>query len=176
MRNHQADIIRMTQTIDVQTGEVKAGGQGAVLVTTAIGSCIAVVALDVVSHICGIAHIMLPGKAPEKSEQPHTRYAYNGFSVLIETIQSLGGTRENLRVCLAGGANVLQDPKDTICRENTEAVIERCAYFNLPVVATSLGGYSRRRILVNIGQLLVSCGIGDQADFILWVFDKEITK
>ena len=166
----------MGRTIDVQTGEVKAGGKSEVLLTNAIGSCIAVVALDTRAFVGGIAHVMLPGKAPEKSEPPHTRYAQDGFSALMETIRSLGGNRENIRVCLAGGANVLRDPHDSICLENTRAVMEQCAHYNLPVVAQSLGGYLRRRIMVNTGKLLVSCGIGDQADFLLWSFDKEMQK
>ena len=166
----------MVKIIDVQTGEVKAGGRNTVLTTTAIGSCIAVVALDISASIGGIAHIMLPGKAPAASERPHTRYAHDGFSVLMDNVHSLGGKKENFRICLSGGANVLKDPHDTICRENTEAVIEQCKLHDVPIVAQSLGGYLRRRIAVDIDQLKVSCWIGDQPDFILWIFDKGTMK
>jgi chemotaxis protein CheD len=164
------------QTIDIQTGEVKTGGRNAVLISTAIGSCIAVVAFDATAFVGGIAHIMLPGKAPENSEQPHTRYVHDGFSVLMTCVQSLGGKKENISVCLVGGANVIGDPHDSICRENTDAVIEQCVHYDVPIVAQSLGGYLRRRVMLNIGRRLVFCGIGDQSDFILWSFSKETTE
>jgi chemotaxis protein CheD len=162
-----------THTIDIQTGEVRIGERNTVLLSTAIGSCIAVVALDPIAFAGGIAHIMLPGKAPENSEKPHTRYVHNSFSVLMNELQSIGGRVENIRICLAGGANVLKDPHDTICRENIEAVRAQCAYYNVPVEAQSLGGYLRRRIMLDIEHRLVTCGIGDQTDFILWSFNKE---
>ena len=165
----------MPQTIDVQTGEVKAGGKDTLLFSTAIGSCIAVAALETNALVGGIAHIMLPGKSPENPEKPHTRYAHDGFSALLESVRSMGGAIENLNICIAGGANVLNSPDDSICRENVASVLEQCERYNLPVVARSLGGYLRRRVMVNVGQLTVSCGIGDQADFILWSSGKEIT-
>jgi chemotaxis protein CheD len=161
------------ETVDVQTGEVKAGGRNTVLLSTAIGSCIAVVALDIAAFVGGIAHIMLPGRAPENSERPHTRYVRDGFSALMHSLCSMGGKREDIRVCLAGGANVLKDPGDTICRENIRAVREQCGEYRIPVVAESLGGYFRRRVMLNIERRMVTCGVGDKADFTLWFYSKE---
>lgn len=53
----------MRETIDVQTGEVKASRQNIVLCSKAIGSCIAVVAYDSAKKIGALAHVMLPGRA-----------------------------------------------------------------------------------------------------------------
>jgi chemotaxis protein CheD len=160
-------------TIDIQTGEVKCGGADAILLSTAIGSCIAVVALDLDAFVGGIAHIMLPGKAPENSEKPHSRYVDNGISLLMESLRAMDGSPRNTRVCLAGAANVLRDPHDTICGENIRAVVEQCTRYNVPIVAQSLGGYLRRRVTLNIGHRFVACGIGDQADFIMWSYNDK---
>jgi chemotaxis protein CheD len=172
---HGPGIDNGVHTIDVQTGEVKVGGRDAVFLSTAIGSCIAVAALDTEAFLGGIAHIMLPGQAPGNAGWPQTRYAHDGVADLIAELEAMGGTIRNLCVCLAGGANVLRDPHDTICRENVASVLAQCERLGVPVVAQSLGGYQRRRVMLNIGKRQVSCGIGDRADFALWSYDERRT-
>ncbi|MEA3444390.1 MAG: hypothetical protein U9R19_06640 [Bacteroidota bacterium] len=56
---------KTNQLIFVQTGEVKTGTKGELIKTSAIGSCIAIAAFDLKTHIGGMAHIMLSGYAPE---------------------------------------------------------------------------------------------------------------
>ena len=154
---------------NVQTGEVKAGGADMILVASAIGSCVAVVAIDAKKLVGGIAHIMLPGKALScDSESPITRYAENGFRELLNLIHGKGARKEDLTICIAGAANVLMDADDTLCRENIDSVLRLCDAFGFAVKARSLGGFKRRKISLDIEKCRILCAIGDGPEFILW--------
>ena len=58
---------KMKQVLDVKTGEVKAGTGESVLRSIAIGSCVVVAAYDFNRKTGALAHVMLPGTAPEGS-------------------------------------------------------------------------------------------------------------
>lgn len=59
---------------NVDTGEVKVGDVANVLIANSIGSGIAIALFDFHWHLEGLAHIMLPGKAPENSGKDRLRY------------------------------------------------------------------------------------------------------
>jgi chemotaxis protein CheD len=157
---------------DIQTGEVKAARAGTLLASTAIGSCIAIVAIDPPNRVGGIAHIMLPGRAPQNTDSPKTRYAANGFDELLSQIDMLGGRKENLRVFLVGGANVLMDNDDSICRDNLHAVVRLCETHGIPIEARMVGGIRRYRVILDVERRQVHCGVGDGPEVVLWTYEK----
>ena len=69
-----AHELKMEEIIDVNTGQVRFGRGDVVLRSLAIGSCIAVAAYDAEARVGALAHIMLPGRAPEDCLEK-TRYA-----------------------------------------------------------------------------------------------------
>jgi chemotaxis protein CheD len=86
-------------------------GEASVLVTYALGSCIAVGIWDPVSKVAGMLHFVLPESRGERDggvEQP-CRYADTGAALLFRTAYDLGAERHRLRVYIAGGASVVDD-------------------------------------------------------------------
>ncbi|MBN2035252.1 MAG: chemotaxis protein CheD [Chitinispirillaceae bacterium] len=165
---------RLKNVEDVQTGEMKAGYADTVLVSNAIGSCIALICIDSEKPVGGIAHIMLPGRAPSGiTDAPITRYAENGFNALFDMIRRLGGARENMHICVAGAANVLMDTDDTICRDNVKSVLRLCSSAGFTVEAQSIGGFKRRSVCLDVETCCVFCAIGDEPEFMLWSASKE---
>ena len=81
----------------------------AVLVTYALGSCIAVALYDPAAKVGGLLHYMLPESAIDaaKAEQNPFMFADTGIPRLMETIRGLGGEPKRAVVRLAGGAQVL---------------------------------------------------------------------
>ena len=53
----------MDNIIDVATAEVKVGTKNKILVSSAIGSCVTVVAVYIKNKVVGIAQVLLPGKS-----------------------------------------------------------------------------------------------------------------
>jgi len=163
----------MPNLIDINTGEVKIGQGKQTLTCRAIGSCIALVLVDMEKPIGGIAHIMLPGQAPKNSEHPN-RYAQNAIEELIYQLSSAYSSFR-LIAALVGAGNVLCRKDDTICHSNINSVTEILNKYSIPIVESSIGGYERRsvtffaengRVLYTMGdskeQLLLNCrSIGD---------------
>ncbi len=98
----------MKKIINVFTGEVKAAKENAVLKSAAIGSCVVIAAYDAKEMVGALAHVMLPGASLEKRTSPRTRYAVDAIVEMTGMMTRLGTDRENIEVCMVGGADVLQ--------------------------------------------------------------------
>lgn len=84
--------------------------------------------------------------------------------------------KSKIEICLAGGANVLQKQNDTIAKENVNSVINTIRKMNLTLCASSLGGYERRSISINIQTGMVCCTIGNGPIQPLWKFGTRHLK
>lgn len=80
-----------------------------VLVTYALGSCIAVAIYDGDAKIGGMLHYMLPESSldPEKARQNPFMFADTGIPLLFERVVAAGGNLQRMLVRLTGGAQVL---------------------------------------------------------------------
>lgn len=81
----------------------------AVLITYALGSCIAVALYDPAAKVGGLLHYMLPESAIDasKAAQNPFMFADTGIASLIESFRAGGGDPKRARVRLVGGAQVL---------------------------------------------------------------------
>ena len=157
----------MKETIDIKTGEVRVLHQQGELATTAVGSCIAVAAFDKTARTGGMAHVMLPGRAPEGAADT-LRYADNAMDELVRGMEGLGSDKNDIQLCIAGGANVLERPDDTICELNIAAVTHAARRHGLMILARSLRGTSRRRVRFEVESGSVYCALGDGPEKLLW--------
>lgn len=83
-----------------------------VLVTHALGSCMAVAIHDPVAGIAGLLHLMLPESSldPAKAAlRPH-QFADTGIPLLFYAAYALGAEKKRITVRLLGGAQIL-DPE-----------------------------------------------------------------
>jgi chemotaxis protein CheD len=80
-----------------------------VLVTYALGSCIAVALYDPASKVGGLLHYMLPESALDarKARQNPFMFADTGIQALLQAVTASGGNTRRMVVRLAGGAQVL---------------------------------------------------------------------
>jgi|GEM_PF-394504 len=159
--------------VDVPTGEV-ATTQAGVLSVGALGSCIAVLALDAHLMVGGIAHVMQPGAALPSECERATRYAQNGILVLIRRLKDLGSRKEWLTICLVGGGNVLRRKDDSICSSNIESVMRVLSRQGLQAAASHLGGDLRRSCRLDAAAGRVIYTVGDSTPRVLW--EKEPTN
>jgi chemotaxis protein CheD len=139
----------MKQVLDVNTGEVKAGTGESALRSIAIGSCVVVAAYDFKRKIGAMAHVMLPGNAPENSIDK-TKYAANAIEELINMITPEDSKQCNIEACLVGAGNVLKKEDDTICDANIRSTAQILKEKHIPVRASVLGGTNRKSIFMDI--------------------------
>jgi chemotaxis protein CheD len=83
----------------------------AVIMTFALGSCIAVMLHDPVVKVAGMVHYMLPesSMANEKSRERPFMFADTGIPYLLRAILEHGADKRRLAVFAAGGAQTMDD-------------------------------------------------------------------
>ncbi len=164
----------MKHVEDVGVGIVTVTREKIVLKAIALGSCIGVAAYDAGERIGGMAHIMLPGRAPDKAVEK-TRYAASAIEEMIGQMIEMGSKPGDIEVCLVGGGNVLERDDDTICESNIESVRKILAGKGIVVQASSLGGTKRKSVLLDIDNGRISYTEGDEREKNLWQAHDEHT-
>jgi len=84
---------------------------GDVLVTYALGSCIAVIIYDPAASVGGLLHYMLPDSNLDKKKAAEcpAMFADIGIPLLFKSCYALGAEKRRLIVKIAGGASILND-------------------------------------------------------------------
>ncbi|MBN2375418.1 MAG: chemotaxis protein CheD [Sedimentisphaerales bacterium] len=164
----------MKQEINVHTGEVRISGNNAIIRTSALGSCVAVVAYDSFHKIGGLAHIMLPGQSPKsQTGNNQFKYAENAIALQLQIMVEYGAKIDRIIAVLAGGANVLNKPNDTICEDNIYSVKQTLAQANIPVRAEAIGANLRRSITLDVKEGCCYYTEGSSREMLLWNFSEE---
>lgn len=156
------------ETIYVLTGEVKAGNKSAILSSSAIGSCIVIAAYDAKEKVGALAHILLPGRAPENKDLQKTKYAANAIEELIRRMNMLGTKNNTIAVCLVGGANVLERKDDATGLNNFTSVIDILKKERIKIKAKSVGGTERRSIALDVENGSIYYSVGNGIEKLLW--------
>ena len=114
------------------------------LVTTVLGSCIAVCLIDKINKVAGINHFMLPLWNGEGLAS--AKYGNIANEKLLREMLGLGARRENLEAKLFGGANQSNFSMQIGAR-NTETARQFLENEQIPVVAESTLGQLGRKII-----------------------------
>ena len=116
------------------------------LVTTVLGSCIAVCFYDSVNKVGGINHYMLPFWNGNELASP--KYGNIAIETLLKKMERLGSKRENIVAKIFGGANQL-DHRLSVGERNIKVAIEMLSDLKIKIVAKSVGGERGRKLNFN---------------------------
>ena len=116
------------------------------VITTLLGSCIAVCLYDPMRTVGGMNHFMLPRGEAEHAES--ARYGVPAMRRLIAAVLVLGGARRRLVAKVFGGAHVLDIEESTlgVPQRNIAFVRKFLEAACIPVLAEDVGGYEPRRV------------------------------
>jgi len=162
----------MQEIIDVDTGKLAVSRGDVLLRSMAIGSCIAITAYDPKTKNAGLAHIMLPDEAPEKSHDKN-KYAINGIEQMLRQMTESGSVIDDIEACLVGASNVLQKEDNNICKNNIRSVVAILAEKNIPVKASALGGNERKSAFMDAQTGCVFFTQGNGRKKMLWNYQKQ---
>jgi chemotaxis protein CheD len=118
------------------------------VVTTILGSCVAVCVWDLVLGIGGINHYLLP--AGVKTASTGLRYGNVAIEQLLERLSRAGATPSNLRAKVFGGACVLdamRGKENHLGDKNVEIARKMLSEAGIPVVASDVGGGRGRKLI-----------------------------
>ncbi|RKY47410.1 MAG: chemotaxis protein CheD [Candidatus Neomarinimicrobiota bacterium] len=125
-------------------------GNGNVLITYALGSCIGVVLYDPVEMVGAMLHSMLPlsRSDPDKARKNPYMYTDTGVELLLRKVFDLGATRKNLVAKVAGGANLLDDKRFFRIGEKNYMVVRKILWKNNILISGEDVGGSKPRTMV----------------------------
>lgn len=140
----------------------------AMLVSYALGSCMAVLVHDMLRRTAGMIHFMLPLSSikPEKSQALPAMFADTGIPLLLRYMYGLGSSKSNLVVRLVGGAS-LRTPGGhlEIGKRNYVTARRLLLESGLSVASEAVGGAVSRtvRLFARTGRATVLIGNERQA-------------
>jgi len=124
-----------------------------VLVTHALGSCIAVIIHDPVAKVAGLLHYMLPESSldAEKAGQRPFMFADTGIPMLFKSAYQLGALKSRMIVMAAGGAQML-DPNGTFNIGQRNHTAMRKIFWKAGVIVhkEEIGGTSSRTVRIDV--------------------------
>lgn len=133
--------------ISIIQGEHAVVAEPGTVVTTVLGSCIAVCLQDSVARIGGMNHFLLgePDPNHQVNVRDLQRYGLHAMELLINAMMQQGAARQRLKAQLYGGANVVAGLGE-IGRKNAEFARRFLATENIPLGHADVGGTHARRV------------------------------
>lgn len=133
--------------ISIVQGEHAVVGEPDVVLSTVLGSCIAVCLQDPVAKLGGMNHFLLsePGHGAELGPQDLQRYGIHAMEVLINGLMARGAVRGRLRAHIYGGANVVAG-LGQIGSHNAAFARRFCRTEGISIAHEDVGGSFARRV------------------------------
>ncbi|MDY0300376.1 MAG: chemotaxis protein CheD [Trichlorobacter sp.] len=133
---------------------------GECVITTVLGSCVAVCLWDEAKGGGGMNHFMLPLWNGEGLATP--KYGTIAMEKLLEQVLAAGCKKERLVAKVFGGANILNMSQATypIGKRNVELALATLDDWRIKVVASDLEGTVGRKVIMNTKTGVVLMGRG----------------
>lgn len=135
--------LQREKLINVIQGDYSISEDPDAIITTVLGSCIAVCLCDTQRKIGGMNHFLLAGK--EGHDVANVRYGAYAMELLINGLLKQGAQRARLQAKVFGGASMINNLRD-IGSSNATFTRKFLADEGIPCTAESVGGNSARRI------------------------------
>jgi chemotaxis protein CheD len=121
------------------------------IISTVLGSCVAVGLFDAVLSMGGLNHFMLPGEVgrDDLAANPNAKYGMFAMEMLINDLMKMGARKAGLRAKVFGGASVLRLSGVSAARipqSNIDFAVEYLKEEGIPVAASDVGGREPRKI------------------------------
>ncbi len=138
---------------------------GDILVTFALGSCIAVAIYDPLVKVGGLLHYMLPDSTLDlkKAQDQPGMFADTGVPLLFKSCYRLGAEKKRMVVKVAGGASILDDTNFfRIGQKNITALRKIFWKNNVMIEAEDTGANYNRTVRLDLstGKFLVKSSMG----------------
>lgn len=143
--------VRLTavrRTIYLQAGQLVVAREPSVI-TTILGSCVAICVWDPTLRAGGMNHYMLPFATARQNSTP--RFGTVAWTRLLAEMTALGSRRHDLRAGIFGGACVMDafrgDPADHIGSRNVQLAESQLAEAGIEIVQRETGGRRGRKLV-----------------------------
>lgn len=132
----------------VGVSELAVTSGDALLSTSGLGSCVAVVLYEPASGVAGLLHAMLPEANSEPAPEKTGKFVDTGVAKLVAEMEAEGANCDGIRGKIVGGSDMLEFGGDgpSIGERNVTAALDALETRKIPVVAKDIGGTHGRSI------------------------------
>ncbi|TJY43168.1 chemotaxis protein CheD [Cohnella pontilimi] len=148
----------MTEMTFIKVGmaDLNIAGDGAVLKTTGLGSCVGITLYDPILKLAGMAHIMLPDSQIAKEGQLNiAKYADTAVPELVRRLREKGADVKRLVAKMAGGAQMFAfavgSDSMRIGPRNVESTKLALQAFSIPLLSEDTGANYGRTVELDSG-------------------------
>lgn len=119
------------------------------VISTLLGSCVAVALYDPVAKVGGLNHYLLPEGGP--GDRENARYGIDAIRMLVEECVRVGADPKRLQAKVYGGGNVISIAKmgEGIGTRNIEIAQKLLGEMKIPIIDKNVAGESARTIKMN---------------------------
>lgn len=132
-----------TKMIAVVQGDYAVSTDPMVVMSTVLGSCVAMCLFDTTNRVGGMNHFLLATSSLAESDD--LKYGVNAIELLINRLLRSGAERYNLQAKLFGGARMTDHASD-IGASNAAFAKDFLEREGISCVSSSLGGKQARRV------------------------------
>ena len=132
-----------SRTEHINQGEFAVGKDPELMITTLLGSCVAVCLHDPVNRLGGMNHILLPEETGCAASG--ASFGVNAMELLINGLIKIGADRNRLEAKVFGGGQMVAGLSN-IGQRNREFVMNFLAAERISCVSESTGGTAGRRV------------------------------
>lgn len=137
---------RNKKNIFLMSGEIAFCAEGEI-VSTILGSCIAVCIFDEEKKIGGMSHFLIPRREMESSQiESDLRYGDQSTLALLKFFKEKKSDPRKLKVYIVGGASGMAFNGSSIGAENLRVVIDILGKFGVAVTRQDVGGDFSRKV------------------------------
>lgn len=142
-------------SVHVGMADMKVAKGVETFVCIGLGSCIGVAAMDPVTRVGGMLHVMLPEAYASEIGVKPAKFADTALPAFVAALEAAGARRSRLRIALAGGAQVFKFNESTagalqIGARNAEMVTKMLTKLGLRAIAKDVGGTKGRTLTLSL--------------------------
>lgn len=142
------------RTSEVRAGQYRASTDSReILITSSLGSCVAVALYDPASRVAGLGHILID-RAPSPGGDEHPGwYADTGIPALLREMTALKACPTRMRAHIAGGADMFPSISGAVIpvgMRNIQAVRAALLGLGIPILAEDVGGFCARKLRLEV--------------------------
>jgi chemotaxis protein CheD len=146
--------------------------KAAVIMTHALGSCVAVCLWDPEARVAGLLHVLLPDSRinPERAHAQPAAFADTGIPMLFRTAYDYGVQKTRVQVRLIGGADVTgigSGGEGTVGKRNILAARTLLWKNGVMVQREAVGGTEARTVALEVGDGRIQVTSGRETILVL---------
>jgi len=125
-------------------GEARVSDESDSVMTTFVGSCVALCLFEPNKKVGGLAHIMLPETCGNATSQTtNGKYADQAIDYLLDTMQQRGAKLNKIKAKIAGGAQIFKTETGnglfTIGERNIESIKKILGKHGIQILGEDIG-------------------------------------